>query len=177
MGCKSFLTTLAGAGALALIAGCATTPSEPDSTVADQAQTTVADSAQRAEPAGPPAGSLEDLIASAGGNQVFFDFDRFDLRPDAQASLRRQAAWLRANPDVVIQLQGNCDERGTREYNLALGNSRAEAAKAFLVSQGIDGSRIRTISFGKERPVCTASNESCWQRNRNATTVVQRSGM
>ena len=174
MGCKSIILNILGASALVFVAGCATTPAEPDSTVADQAQTVVTDTAPAA-PAGPAPGSQEDLVAHAG-NKVLFDFDRFDLRPDAQRMLRRQAAWLRANPDAIIQLQGNCDERGTREYNLALGDRRANSAKAFLVSQGIDGSRIRTISFGKERPVCSESNEACWQRNRNATTVVQRSG-
>ncbi len=171
MGHKTTFITGIGLSALLLLAACAT-PSDPDATVSDQGQTVVQDSQG---PSGPVPGSQEDFDRNAE-NQVLFAFDRFDLSDSAKRVLRQQAAWLRAHPESKILIEGNCDERGTREYNLALGARRANSAKDYLVEQGIDASRVRTISYGKERPVCTASSESCWQRNRNATTVVREGG-
>lgn len=124
------------------------------------------------EPTGPTPGSVEDFEINAG-DRVFYGFDQSTLTDAARSTLRRQAAWLSSYPGVRIMIAGNADERGTREYNLALGARRANAARAYLVSQGVDPARIETVSYGKERPVCTQSTDSCWARNRNATTVIQ----
>jgi peptidoglycan-associated lipoprotein len=106
------------------------------------------------------------------GYRVFFDFDSFALRSDTRDALTRQARWLQQYPGVSVRIEGNCDERGTREYNLALGERRASAARDFLVSQGIQPSRITVVSYGKERPLDTGSNDRAYQLNRNATTVI-----
>ena len=120
-------------------------------------------------------GSQEDLEQNAG-HRVFFDYNEYTLSPQAQATLARQAAWLKQYPNVRIMLAGNCDERGTREYNLALGARRAEAARAYLVSLGVDGSRVQTVSYGKERPLDTRATEDAWSVNRNATTTLSSVG-
>jgi len=103
---------------------------------------------------------------------IYFDFDKSTLTPSAQDNLLRKAEWLRANPDATVTIEGNCDERGTNEYNLALGDRRAEAAKAFLVDLGIDPARITTISYGEERPVDPRHNEEAWAKNRRDHFVV-----
>ncbi len=120
---------------------------------------------------GPIAGSQEDLVANVG-DRVFFAFDRYDLNATAQSTLQRQAAWLDAHPTVTLLVEGHCDERGTREYNLALGARRANAAKGYLVSLGADPARATTISYGKERPVALGHNEESWALNRRAVSVV-----
>lgn len=102
---------------------------------------------------------------------VYFQLDSSDLTGDARASLTEQAEWLKANPRVLIVIEGRCDERGTREYNLALGERRADAARSYLVAQGISADRIRTISYGKEKPVVLGSTQEAWSKNRSATTV------
>ena len=107
------------------------------------------------------------------GNVVRFDYDSSTLSDAARAALNAQAAFLRSNPDLRITVEGHCDERGTREYNLALGERRASAARDYLVAQGIDGARIRTISYGKERPEVVGSNESAWSKNRRAVSVIR----
>lgn len=117
------------------------------------------------------AGSQEDLVAHVG-DRVFFDYDSSDLDDSAQRTLQRQAEWMKMNPDVVVTLEGHCDERGTREYNLALGERRANSAKNYLVSLGINSSRLSIISYGKEYPEDPASNEIAWSKNRRAVTVV-----
>ncbi len=117
-------------------------------------------------------GSGEELEAVAG-SRVYFGFDRYDLTARAQQTLRDQAAFMRKYPRVSVLVEGHADERGTREYNLALGARRANAAKRFLVSLGIDPNRIRTISYGKERPEAIGSNERSWAQNRRGVTVVQ----
>ena len=116
-------------------------------------------------------GSQEDLVLNVG-DRVFFDFNRYNLRDDAQAALERQAAWLIANPATLIAVEGHCDERGTREYNLALGERRANSVKEYLVSLGVDAGRIETISYGKERPVALGHNESAWSQNRRSVSIV-----
>jgi peptidoglycan-associated lipoprotein len=116
-------------------------------------------------------GTQQDLVTNVG-DRVFFDLDKSVLKEEGKATLQRQAAWMKRYPNLTFTLEGHCDERGTREYNLALGARRANAAKDYLVSLGIDGSRIKTISYGKERPVCLESNEDCWAQNRRAVTVV-----
>jgi peptidoglycan-associated lipoprotein len=116
-------------------------------------------------------GSQQDLEASAG-DRVFFAFDRSDITPEAQQILARQADWLQRYPNVTVTIEGHCDERGTREYNLALGERRAQAVKNVLVASGIPASRISTISYGKERPIVVGSNEEAWAQNRVAITTV-----
>jgi peptidoglycan-associated lipoprotein len=116
-------------------------------------------------------GSQQDLEASAG-DRVFFAFDRSDITPEAQQTLARQADWLRRYPNVTVTIEGHCDERGTREYNLALGERRAQAVKNVLVASGISASRISTISYGKERPAVVGSTEEAYAQNRRAVTVI-----
>ena len=105
-------------------------------------------------------------------SDAFFDYDQADLREDARSVLAGDAQWLKKHATVQVLIEGHCDERGTAAYNLALGDRRANAAKEYLISLGIDGSRLRTVSYGKERPFCTESNESCWQKNRRAHLVI-----
>jgi peptidoglycan-associated lipoprotein len=117
-------------------------------------------------------GSQRELEAMAG-RRVFFGYDQYDLTSQAQQVLRNQAAWLKQYPNKNIIIEGHCDERGTREYNLALGARRAAATRRYLTVLGIDASRIRTISYGKERPEVAASNRTSWARNRRAVTLVE----
>jgi peptidoglycan-associated lipoprotein len=116
-------------------------------------------------------GSQQDLEASAG-DRVFFAFDRSDITPESQQILERQADWLRRYPNVTVTIEGHCDERGTREYNLSLGERRAQAVKNVLVALGIPASRISTISYGKERPAVVGSSEEAYAQNRRAVTTV-----
>jgi peptidoglycan-associated lipoprotein len=120
---------------------------------------------------GPVPGSAQDFVINVG-ELVYFDFDRSDIRADAAPVLGAQAGWLRRYPDVQVRIEGNCDERGTREYNFALGARRAEAVRSFLVSHGVAASRITTISYGKERPLDPGADEQAWARNRNARTAI-----
>jgi peptidoglycan-associated lipoprotein len=120
-------------------------------------------------------GSQQDLVVNVG-DRVFYDFDKYNLKPEARKTLERQADWLKKYPNIRVLVAGNCDERGTREYNLALGERRANSAKSYLVSLGIAGDRIRTISYGKERPTALGSNEAAWAQNRNAITSVVSGG-
>ena len=116
-------------------------------------------------------GSAEDLRVNVG-DTVHFDYDRYEVRDEERNTLQRQAQWLQKYPQVRVTIEGHCDERGTREYNLALGARRANAVKEYLVSQGVSTGRIETVSYGKERPICTESNESCWAQNRRGVTVL-----
>jgi len=117
-------------------------------------------------------GSQEDLVANVG-DRVFFDTDRSNIRADQRSVLERQAAWLAQYPQVQVTVEGHADERGTREYNLALGQRRANAARDVLVASGAAGSRIQTISYGKDRPAALGSTPDAWQQNRRAVTVVR----
>jgi peptidoglycan-associated lipoprotein len=117
-------------------------------------------------------GSSEDFVQNVG-DRVFFDFDRSDLKPEARATLERQAAWLKRYADVRLQIEGHCDERGTREYNLALGERRANSVRNYLVALGIPANRLSSISYGKERPAVLGSSEASWAQNRRGVSVVQ----
>lgn len=133
--------------------------------------TTVEPETMAAIPTGPVRGSLEDFQVNVG-DRVFFDLDQYRLGADAQDVLKRQAAWLSSYPGVSIIVAGNCDERGTREYNLALGERRASIVKNYLVDLGVDPARVQTVSYGKERPLAIGTNEDAWQQNRNGFTQI-----
>ena len=154
---------VAAVAAAFLLAGCATKPkteAPPSSPApAPEVQSTIVP------------GSIKDFQVNVG-DTVHFDYNKSDLHDSDRAILQRQAAWLQKYPQVRVQVQGNCDERGTREYNLALGARRASAVKDYLVSLGVSGERLDTISYGKERPVCTESTEDCWAQNRRAVTAI-----
>lgn len=164
---KSGATMLLLAGALA-VSACKTTapkelPPEPG-----PATTTTGPS----QSLGPVPGSQADFVAKMmGADTIYFDTDKYDIDSMDQASLSKQAHWLMQYPGKRASIEGHCDERGTREYNLALGERRANAAKNYLVSLGVDASRLTTISYGKERPVALGSNEEAWAQNRRAVTI------
>jgi len=119
----------------------------------------------------PIPGSEQDFVVNVG-DRVYFDFDEYVIRPDARPILDAQAAWLNQYRSVTVRLEGNADERGTREYNFALGGRRAAAVRDYLVQRGVNPSRIETISYGKERPIDPGSNEEAWARNRNTHTAI-----
>lgn len=124
------------------------------------------------QPVGPVAGTKEHFKYISGQDRVYFAYNSYDLAPQARDVLRLQAGWLKTYPTSILVIGGNADERGTREYNLALGARRADSVKAFLVSQGVAPSRITTVSYGKERPIDGGSNEAAWALNRNAHSAV-----
>jgi peptidoglycan-associated lipoprotein len=155
---------LAFLAALALLGACAEKPATTGAATGTGATASTT--------GGAVPGSQQDLVANVG-DRVFFAFDQSNLSGDARATLDRQAAWLQRYPQVSVQLAGNCDERGTEEYNLALGQRRANAARDYLVAHGVSGARITTISYGKERPVALGSDEQAYAQNRNAITSVQ----
>ncbi len=150
-----------------LVAACETAPE--DSAMQDSGGAIIAPTTTYG--GGPNPGSQEDLLLNVG-DRVFFAFDRSNLNDGSQATLQKLAAWLTTYPNVTISLEGHCDERGTREYNLALGERRADAARDYLVALGINGGRLTTISYGKERPAVLGSNEEAWAQNRRDVFVV-----
>ena len=160
------IALLAGAGAMA---GCSKKAPEdlpPPPVTTDTATTTP--TTQGAQP-----GTHAHFVETVNGqNVIYFDTDRYNIDSSDAAALQTQAQYLMQYPAVRVTVEGHCDERGTREYNLALGERRANAAKNYLVGLGIDASRITTVSYGKERPVATGSNENAWAQNRRAVTVV-----
>jgi peptidoglycan-associated lipoprotein len=117
--------------------------------------------------------SVGNPLAGGAGDKVFFDFDQAVIRDDARPTLDTQANWLNHNQNVNVQIAGDCDERGTEEYNIALGNRRAYAAESYLAAKGVAQSRMSTISFGKDRPIAQGSSEEAWAQNRNAITSVR----
>jgi peptidoglycan-associated lipoprotein len=120
---------------------------------------------------GPLPGTVQDFVINIG-ERIYFDTDSYEVRSDAQPTLAAQAQWLNRYPAVRVRIEGNADERGTREYNLALGARRANAVREFLVAQGVSGSRIETLSYGKEKPIDGGSGEEAWAKNRNARTAI-----
>jgi peptidoglycan-associated lipoprotein len=119
-------------------------------------------------------GSQQDFVVNVG-DRVFFESDSTELTPQAVQTLERQAQWLRAYPQYAFLVEGHADERGTREYNIALGARRAQAVRDYLASRGVQSQRMRTISYGKERPVAVCNDISCWSQNRRAVTVLNAS--
>ena len=165
---------------LALLVACADKPEETVDTsgggrsaqpTTTASQTPVTQDEPKQEAPGVVPGGPEDLVLNVG-DRIFFDFDKYSLKADARGTLEKQAAWLNKWPAVTITVEGHCDERGTREYNLALGERRANSVKDYLVALGVNPSRIRTISYGKERPVALGSNEAAWAQNRRGATTV-----
>jgi len=142
-----------------IVVGCASTPEPVEPAVVETPP---------AEDTTTVVAPVEDVI----GDRVYFDLDQYRLDNDDQSILQRQAAWLQSYPDVTILVAGNCDERGTREYNLALGERRASIVKNYLVSLGVDPARIQTVSYGKERPIALGANEASWAQNRNGFTQI-----
>ena len=150
----------AALAAVALVSGCAsTTPVEEEDVMVS---VTVEEEA----------GQDEAFVQNAK-DRVFFGFDKYDLSTDAVAVLKTQAEWLKANPEKNVVVEGHTDDRGTRDYNLALGERRAVTVKNYLISRGVDADRIRVISYGKERPAVVGANEAAWSQNRRAVTVVK----
>jgi peptidoglycan-associated lipoprotein len=156
--------TMGALAALSLLAACASKPAETTGT--NTGVTTTAPA-----PQGPVPGSQEDLVANVG-DRVFYEFNSSTLSDAATATLDKQAAFLAKYPQDRFQIAGNCDDRGTEEYNLALGNRRANAAKEYLVAKGVSASRLTTISYGKDRPTALGDNEEAWAQNRNAISSV-----
>lgn len=144
-------------------------PELPPAPVATPAPTAVP--APTPTPTGPIPGSQEDFVTTVRADRIFFDTDRYNVDSDDQVTLQSQAQWLSRYPGKQIIIEGHADERGTRDYNLALGERRANAAKNYLVTLGIAPSRIQVVSYGKERPEALGSNQDAWARNRRAVTV------
>lgn len=160
---KKFMCLMA---ALVLVAAC-------ESTTGAEGDAGAAGAGGMGKMAAARPGTQEDLVVNVG-DRVFFAFDKSDLTPESRATLDRQAAWLKKYASVKVTVEGHCDERGTREYNLALGERRATAAKNYLVANGITADRVKTVSYGKERPAVLGSNETAWAQNRRAVTVVMQ---
>ncbi len=160
--------SIAIAASSLMVAGCAKKAPPPAELPPPPADTTPP---PPPPPPGPVPGSQADFVASIMSDMVRFDYDKSDIRAEDQAILQSQAQWLMQNPSARVTIEGHCDERGTREYNIALGERRATAAKNYLASLGIDPSRMSTISYGKERPIAMGSDEESWAQNRRAVTV------
>lgn len=166
-----FATVALLAGTVAL-AACKKEP--PESLPPEPAPTTSTPTGPT-QPTGPVLGTQEHFENAVNGqNVIYFDTDRYNIDSADSAALQTQAQYLAQYPDISITVEGHADERGTREYNLALGERRANAAKNFLVSIGVPANRVRTVSYGKERPVALGSNEAAWAQNRRAVSVVVR---
>jgi len=127
-----------------------------------------------APPPAPQASATEEELFSQTVKDIFFEYDKFDIRPDQQAALQGDIDFLKQHPNVRFTVEGHCDERGSTEYNLALGDNRANGVKNALVQGGVSADRIKTISYGKEKPFCTQSTEECWQQNRRGHFVYQK---
>jgi peptidoglycan-associated lipoprotein len=173
IGGKSALMIIAVA---ALLAGCASHPHQgPPPPVASNTPPSLQPPAYRAPSEGvtgrPLPGSVQDFVINVG-DRVYFDFNDYNIRGDAQPVLAAQASWLSRYPAVVVRIEGNCDERGTREYNFALGARRANQVKEFLIAHGVAGDRITTVSYGKERPIDTSGGPEAEAHNRNAHTDI-----
>ncbi len=152
--------------ATALLAACETAPTDTASTDGS------GDQMKSSASSGPVLGSQEHLVIAVG-DRVFFGYDKYNLSADAQRVLQGQAAWLKKYSDKSIVIEGHCDERGTREYNLALGERRANSAKDYLVALGVSANRINTVSYGKERPVALGHEDGAWSQNRRSVTILK----
>jgi peptidoglycan-associated lipoprotein len=157
--------------ATALLAACASEPEEFSATPSAGSSAGSGSSGNLAAlPAQDP--RSQEWLTENVGDRVFFEFDQSDLSPQSQETVEKLVAWMQSYPDVTLTLEGHADERGTREYNLALGERRANSVRSYMEALGIDGARLSTISFGKERPAVLGSNEAAWAQNRRAVFVV-----
>ena len=163
-----FLTVFA---TVFMLAACSTAKDESGGTSGGGEVATQAPQTGPSTVTGPVPGSPEHLVVNVG-DRVFFDFDKSDLAPEARATVEALAVWMNNYPAVILTLEGHADERGTREYNLALGERRANSVNDYLVALGINPNRISTISYGKERPAILGSNEESWAQNRRGVFVV-----
>ncbi len=168
--------TLSLFAAVLLLAACET-PSDQTGTASGQGAAGKSSSVDRGSAGtgtttAAPKIPLSTILTVDVGDRVFFDFDKYSLKAKARQTLERQATFLKSNAGVKVVLQGHADERGTREYNLALGERRANSAKDYLIALGINPNRITIISYGKERPSVAGSNETAWSQNRRAVTVI-----
>jgi len=176
---RTFSLSLLATAMVALAACASNPPPEPPPTPVASNTATVTPPVQPPQPprvtppppSGPSAGSKADFAVKAT-DRVYFDYDAYNLDTDDQRSLSSQIAWLKQFPSTRVEVQGHADERGTRDYNIALGERRAQSVKSFLVAQGIAETRIQTISFGKDKPLDPGHDEAAWSRNRNAFTNV-----
>ena len=159
---------LSALSAVLLLAACS---SDPDTGAEQTGGGQVATNGNQDTSASVMPGSVQDFVVNVG-DRVFFDFDKSNLTSDAIATLDKQAEWLEKYSNVAILIEGHCDERGTREYNLALGDRRATSVRDYLVSKGIAKSRLKLISYGKERPAVLGSNEDAWAQNRRGVTTI-----
>jgi peptidoglycan-associated lipoprotein len=150
------------------VAACATTPKDS----ADSSGSGSSSSGSDVSSEGTITETTGSGIVSGSQDRVFFGYDSSDLDSDALELLQDQVAWLKQNSDVTVTIEGHCDERGTREYNLALGEKRAQAVKNYLIGLGINPDRVSTISYGKERPAVVGSNDGAWAQNRRSVTLV-----
>jgi peptidoglycan-associated lipoprotein len=166
------LTAVCAATAL-MLTSCASDTTSPTATGAGGYGTGGASNADRNYSGGRGAPGSEQDLTQTAGDRIFFDTDQSLVTPEARAILDRQVQWLQQNPGISVWVAGNCDERGTEEYNLALGQRRANADRDYLASRGIESRRIETISYGKSRPVDPSSTEDAWAHNRNAITSVR----
>jgi len=172
-----FYKFLISAILLLFVASCATKPKDDadasgsGSSTSDSSVSTDDGNITETSGSGIVLGSQEDLIVNVG-DRVFFGYDSSDLDSDALELLQDQVAWLKQNSQVSVTIEGHCDERGTREYNLALGEKRAQAVKNYLIGLGISPDRVSTISYGKERPAVVGSNDGAWAQNRRSVTIV-----
>lgn len=154
-----------------VLAACSSTGDDSANTGSSGASSAGGGDQTATAPTGPKPGTQLDLEVNVG-DRVFFDFDKSNLTADSRTTVERWAAWLKTYPANKVVIQGNTDERGTREYNLALGERRADSARDYLVSLGIDSNRVKIVSFGKERPAVVGSNERAWAQNRRAVLVI-----
>ena len=176
--------TLTALSAVLILAACASDEEMPAPMMTATAAPAPAPAPMAPRPAPAPApmaapappgvvpGTIADFQQNVG-DRVLFGYDRSDLEDSGRSTLQKQAAWLQRFPTVVLTIEGHADERGTREYNLALGARRAQAVRDYLVSLGVSGARIETISYGKERPICVQSNDGCWAQNRRGLSTIK----
>ena len=172
-GCAKRPATTSAASAPAPSAPPATSPATPAPVAPAPSAPAPAPSTPAPASAPAPRPAPKEFMAVAALKDVYFDFDKYDIRPADAKTLDANATWLKTNADNLVLIEGHCDERGTNEYNLALGERRAKATMNYLVSQGVQANRITIISYGEERPVCNEKNESCWSKNRRGHFLVK----
>jgi peptidoglycan-associated lipoprotein len=166
------LAAMAIAGSMVFLTACANEPKVPEARLGQPVYDATRPNRAGVQRDGLPQLGAETALQSTGGHIVYFSSDSSELTVEARQTLSGQASWLQRYPGQTITIEGHADERGTREYNIALGARRAEAVKSFLASLGVNPARMRTVSFGKERPIAVCNDISCWSQNRRVQTVL-----